>query len=54
MINSPELTDDKCFLEYPDGRMEIVQLNQARTEFITVEILSPEKADEIRTRFNLI
>ncbi|MBO9617732.1 MAG: hypothetical protein J7539_01745 [Niabella sp.] len=53
MINSRDLEDDKCFLEYPDGKISLVQPNKSRTAFSIIKYLSPDEAQLLRIRYNL-
>ncbi|WP_300597703.1 hypothetical protein [Niabella sp.] len=54
MINSRELQDDTCFLEYPDGKIKLVRQNRAGTEFVEIHTLSAEAARQIRVRYKLV
>jgi hypothetical protein len=51
MINSKELKSDQCYLEYPDGTIQLVFLKNAAREFTVIRTLSLPEAESLRKRF---
>ncbi len=54
MINSPLLPAGQCYLEYPDGSIQIVTLSRSRKDFDLVRILSEQETTSLKTRLQLI
>lgn len=52
MINSPELVSNQCYLEFPDGHIELVSLEKEAKSFITIRELSPSEASDLRNRYH--
>lgn len=48
MINSRELPALQSYREYPDGTIELVEINQAATDFRVIRKLAPEEARSIQ------
>lgn len=54
MINSGELPDGQCYLEYPDGSIQLVSIVPGGRDFIPVRTLTKKEAATIRTKYNLL
>jgi hypothetical protein len=54
MINSPDLPSYQCYMEYPDGKITIEQINESGHDFEAVRELSAEEAAQLRIAFGLI
>lgn len=44
MINSGALPDDQCYLEHPDGSIEVVTISHSKKNFETVRVLSNQES----------
>jgi hypothetical protein len=53
MINSPDLPSYQCYLEYADGTIKIVQINDAGNDFKIIRDLSADEVARLRTVFGL-
>jgi hydrogenase maturation factor HypF (carbamoyltransferase family) len=53
MINSKDLESNQCYLEYPDGSIQLVFLENAAKEFTMIRTLSPSEELALRSRFGL-
>ena len=53
MINSGKLPQDQSYLEYPDGKMVIIQLSHANNNFIIIAEIPDEISITIRHQFHL-
>ena len=53
MINSKELESNQCYLEYPDGSIQLVFLKNAAKEFTVIRTLSPSEELSLRRRYGL-
>ena len=53
MINSKELPSDQCYLEYPDGSIELVTLSRKDNDFKVMAEFSSEQGKTIRKKFKL-
>jgi hypothetical protein len=53
MINSKELESNQCYLEYPDGSIQLVFLKNAAKEFTVIRTLSPAEELSLRKRYGL-
>jgi hypothetical protein len=53
MINSKELPDDQCYLEYPDGRITLVTLSKNERDFQYLRDLSAAEILRIRQKYGL-
>lgn len=51
MINSKELESNQCYLEYPDGKIQLVFLRNAAREFTVIRTLSSVEAEALRKRY---
>ena len=54
MINSKELPSDQCYLEYPDGSIELVTLSRKDNDFKVITEFSSEQGEAIRKQFKLV
>jgi hypothetical protein len=53
MINVDELSADQCYLEMPNGDIQLVELNARNNDFSIVRKLSLEEANVIREQLHL-
>jgi hypothetical protein len=53
MINSKELEPNQCYLEYPDGSIQLVFLKNTAKEFTVIRTLSPSEELSLRSRYSL-
>ena len=53
MINAEDLEPNECYLEYPDGSIQLVFLKNAAREFTVVRTLSPSEELSLRRRYGL-
>ncbi|HEX4372650.1 MAG TPA: hypothetical protein VHZ50_05025, partial [Puia sp.] len=53
MINSDSLSSNQCYLEYPDGKIDLVFLCRKSNDFKTITNYSSEESDLIRKKFKL-
>lgn len=53
MISSRSLPKDQSYLEYPEGRMELVTYKRDAKDFTTLRVLSHEETSNIRDQFEL-
>ena len=51
MINSKELPSNQCYLEYPDGSIQLVALYENKQDFEFIRELSPQESRQLRTKF---
>ena len=52
MINSKELEPNQCFLEYPDGTIQLVYLKNAAKDFTVIRTLSDSEEEVIRLKYH--
>ena len=52
MINSNELNSDQCYLEFPDGKIQLVYLEHAAKEFTVIRTLSISEEQLLRKKFD--
>jgi hypothetical protein len=52
MINSKELEPNQCYLEYPDGTIQLVYLKNAAKDFTVIRILSASEEEVIRLKYH--
>ncbi len=52
MINVKELRTDQCYLEFPDGIIQLVSIMEDKKDFSVIKQLSKEEASKLRTRLN--
>ena len=53
MINSSELPSGQCYLEYPDGKINLVTISTNGREFILLRELSVLESNKLRKKFHL-
>ena len=53
MINSKELEPNQCYLEYPDGTIQLVYLKNAAKDFTVIRTLSASEEEAIRLKYHL-
>jgi len=53
MINSKELPSGQCYLEYPNGNINLVTIKKAARDFTLIRELSPEERTVIRKKYSL-
>ncbi|HVW58473.1 MAG TPA: hypothetical protein VHC48_00510 [Puia sp.] len=53
MINSKDLETNQCYLEYPDGKIQLVFLKNAAKEFTVIRTLSPSEEQSLRNKYGL-
>jgi hypothetical protein len=53
MINSKDLEPNQCYLEHPDGSIQLVFLKNAAKEFTVIRTLSPSEELSLRSRYGL-
>lgn len=53
MINSKELPDNQCYLEFPDGKIFLVTLDKSGMEFARLRELTLLESNDLRKRFDL-
>lgn len=53
MINSKDLETNQCYLEYPDGKIQLVFLKNAAKEFTVIRTLSPSEEQSLRKKYGL-
>jgi len=53
MINTPELPDGQCYIEYPDGSIILATLSSEQKDFKTIKALSVAESNFLRTRYQL-
>jgi hypothetical protein len=52
MINSKELEPNQCFLEYPDGTIQLVYLKNTAKDFTVIRTLSDSEEEVIRLKYH--
>ncbi|SEL91665.1 hypothetical protein [Parapedobacter koreensis] len=53
MINSDELPSGQSYLEYPDGKVCIVQVSADSRSFVILDTLAASVADSVRLRHGI-
>lgn len=53
MINSRDLEPNQCYLEYPDGSIQLVYLKNSAKEFTVIRSLSHSEERTLRSRYGL-
>lgn len=51
MINVKELSTNQCYLEYPNGNIQLITLVKSTKELDIIRELTPVEANELRKRF---
>ncbi len=54
MINSNELPSDQCYLEYPDGSIQLVSLCRKNNDFKVIAQYSSADGSQIREKYQLL
>jgi hypothetical protein len=52
MINSKELEPNQCYMEYPDGSIQLVYLKNAAKDFTVIRTLSTSEQEVIRLKYH--
>lgn len=53
MINSRLLPTNQCYLEQPDGSIQLVSLSRNKNDFEVLKELDPEEGNKLRKRYKL-
>lgn len=53
MINARDLQRYQCYLEFPDGLINLVELTPSTQAFTTIRQLTPVEADFLRKKYRL-
>jgi len=53
MINAKELPGNQCYLEFPDGRIQLVTISSSGTDFVLLRELSVSENADVRKRYQL-
>ena len=53
MINSDKLPIDECYLEFPDGSIQLVSISRSKQDFTVVRQLSVKEQISIRKTLQL-
>jgi len=53
MINAKELPGNQCYLEFPDGKIQLVTISANRADFVVLHELSSLENADVRKRYNL-
>lgn len=53
MINSKDLPENQCYIEYPDGSMVLVSILASARDFKVVRKLSDQEEIAVRAKYNL-
>ena len=53
MINSTDLESRQCYLEYPDGSIQLVFLKYGAKEFTVIRTLSSSEELSLRARYGI-
>lgn len=53
MINSKDLEPNQCYLEFPDGSIQLVFLKNAAKEFTVIRMLSTSEELTLRRKYGL-
>lgn len=53
MINSRELPNEQCYLEYPTGIIKLAQMSASKKDFIILKEFSQKESSSIRNKFHL-
>ncbi|HMH33343.1 MAG TPA: hypothetical protein VK543_09955 [Puia sp.] len=54
MINAKDLPIGQCYLEYPDGKILLVELDKTGNDFYVVRELSEQEQSSLRNKFHLL
>jgi hypothetical protein len=53
MINAKELPGNQCYLEFPDGKIQLVTISSTGSDFVVLRELTSIENDVVRKRYNL-
>ena len=53
MINSDKLPFDECYLEFPDGSIQLVTISRSKQDFKVVRQLSVKEQNSLRKTLQL-
>jgi hypothetical protein len=53
MINAKDLESNQCYLEYPDGSIQLVYLKDSAREFTVIRTLSSSEEAALRSSYGL-
>jgi hypothetical protein len=53
MINAKELPGNECYLEFPDGKIQLVTISSTGRDFVLLRELTSIENDDVRKRYNL-
>lgn len=51
MINSTELLNNQCYLEYPDGSIKLITFTRSTKDFNVIRELSAIEASSLRAKY---
>lgn len=54
MINSKDLPGNQCYLEYPNGSMQLVTIAKSAKDFSIIRTLSRSEQNSILAKYNLL
>lgn len=54
MINDSSLPQGQCYLEYPDGHIDLVKLSALDADFDVIRSLSAKEAVGIKEKYHLL
>lgn len=52
MINTKEVNPNQCYLEYPDGSIKLVVIQENKKDFFVIRELTTSEAFHLRKRLN--
>ena len=53
MINTQNLPSEQCYLEYPDGSIELVKLSGDKMDFVVIRKLTIRQVQVLRKKYKL-
>jgi len=53
MINLSSLPENQCYLEYPDGNIQLVSLNRTKRDFEVIRPLTKAEQKAVREKLQL-
>jgi hypothetical protein len=53
MINAKELPSNQCYLEFPDGKIQLVTISSTGSDFFVLRELSRLENADVRSRYHL-
>lgn len=54
MINSNELPQSQCYLEYPDGSINLVMVSDEQSDFIVIRKLTGKQGESLLRKYKLV